>query len=367
VGHPPYDADGNRVRKDVGTSWTEYVYFGQNVIAEKSASDWADYIFAGSKRIAQATSSATQYYWADHLGSTWMTVDSSGTPQCSAIYTPYGTEIAGCPTHYKFTGKERDSESGLDNFGARYYTNLMGRFMSVDPFTVTPGRVEDPQQLNLYSYVRNNPLKLVDPTGMLIDETQLSEDDLEKWHRIEMIAAQKDQQGNLLHPKLYNEIVALQQDSRTFVLEDSNLGNTVGGLTTITNFTADKKDFTRATLQLNFKRIKSISEVTAAKHVPGFNKYEGLLNAPIYRLAETFGHEAAHAIFAIQDPAGAVQLQEILNGRDAAFYRPHKYPLPPDLLQIMDRAEDALVPTETFAEQSEKIINGELQADKKKQ
>jgi RHS repeat-associated protein len=60
---------------------------------------------------------------------------------------------------HKFTGKERDSESGLDNFGARYMSSQYGRFMSADPFTVTPGRVVDPQQLNLYAYVRNNPLK----------------------------------------------------------------------------------------------------------------------------------------------------------------------------------------------------------------
>jgi RHS repeat-associated protein len=62
------------------------------------------------------------------------------------------------------TGKERDSESGLDDFGARYYSSQFGRFMSADPFTVTPGRVVDPQQLNLYAYVRNNPLRHIDPT-----------------------------------------------------------------------------------------------------------------------------------------------------------------------------------------------------------
>ena len=54
--------------------------------------------------------------------------------------------------HTHFTGKERDAESGLDNFGARYMASTMGRFMSADPFTVTPGRVVDPQQLNLYAY-----------------------------------------------------------------------------------------------------------------------------------------------------------------------------------------------------------------------
>jgi RHS repeat-associated protein len=69
---------------------------------------------------------------------------------------------------YKFTGKERDTESGLDNFGARYNASSMGRVMSVDPIFIEAHRLGDPQQLNLYSYVRNSPT-LTDSTGMLID------------------------------------------------------------------------------------------------------------------------------------------------------------------------------------------------------
>jgi len=61
------------------------------------------------------------------------------------------------------TGKERDPESGLDNFGARYNASTMGRFMSPDPLG---GLLADPQTLNKYAYVRNNPTTLIDPTGM---------------------------------------------------------------------------------------------------------------------------------------------------------------------------------------------------------
>ncbi len=64
------------------------------------------------------------------------------------------------------TGKERDAESGLDNFGARYYGSSLGRFMQTDPIWVKADRMLDPQRLNLYSYVRNNPLTLTDPSGM---------------------------------------------------------------------------------------------------------------------------------------------------------------------------------------------------------
>lgn len=67
---------------------------------------------------------------------------------------------------YKFTGKERDAESGLDNFGARYMGSSLGRFMSPDPVFISADQVLDPQGLNLYAYVRNNPLSLTDPTGL---------------------------------------------------------------------------------------------------------------------------------------------------------------------------------------------------------
>ena len=59
----------------------------------------------------------------------------------------------------RFTGKERDSESGLDNFGARYISSTMGRFMSPDPF-LNSGRPENPQTWNRYTYALNNPLTI---------------------------------------------------------------------------------------------------------------------------------------------------------------------------------------------------------------
>jgi RHS repeat-associated protein len=65
----------------------------------------------------------------------------------------------------RYTGKERDTESGLDYFGARYMSSSMGRFMSPDPM-LNSGRPDDPQTWNRYSYALNNPLTVTDPTGM---------------------------------------------------------------------------------------------------------------------------------------------------------------------------------------------------------
>ncbi len=62
----------------------------------------------------------------------------------------------------QFTGKERDTETGLDYFGARYYGSTMGRFTSPDPKMLSSQRLYDPQQWNMYQYGRNNPIIIPD-------------------------------------------------------------------------------------------------------------------------------------------------------------------------------------------------------------
>ena len=71
----------------------------------------------------------------------------------------------------QFTSKERDVETGLDYFGARYYASLQGRFMGADPLLAS-ARASVPQSWNRYSYVLNNPLKLVDPSGLEDNDPQ---------------------------------------------------------------------------------------------------------------------------------------------------------------------------------------------------
>jgi RHS repeat-associated protein len=68
----------------------------------------------------------------------------------------------------RFTGKERDAESGLDYFGARYYASSMGRFMSPDPSGLAYANPMNPQSFNFYTYALNNPLRFVDPSGLTI-------------------------------------------------------------------------------------------------------------------------------------------------------------------------------------------------------
>lgn len=82
-------------------------------------------------------------------------------------------------TAYKFTGKERDAESGLDYFGARYYGSSMGRFTSPDwadkAEAVPYSKLDDPQTLNLYTYGLNNPLSYVDDDGHFSRDTYVAD------------------------------------------------------------------------------------------------------------------------------------------------------------------------------------------------
>jgi len=97
--------------------------------------------------------------------------DSLGNIKSESDFYPWGGElqfVAHDSNHYKFTGKERDAETQLDYFGARYFDNPFGRFMTPDPLMLQKQKLFDPQQWNMYQYARNNPLRFTDPTGKYV-------------------------------------------------------------------------------------------------------------------------------------------------------------------------------------------------------
>jgi RHS repeat-associated protein len=95
-------------------------------------------------------------------------------------YAPFGEEIGGATgSTHKFTGKERDSESNLDNFGARYDSSALGRWMSPERLNLTDARLTNPSNtINKYIYGANNPFRHVDPDGrdiVLLHEQSMGE------------------------------------------------------------------------------------------------------------------------------------------------------------------------------------------------
>jgi RHS repeat-associated protein len=356
-----YDGDGRRVKKSSGTLY--WYGAGSDPLDETDLtgvttnSAFKEYIFFAGKRIARRDSSNNvDYYFADHLGTARIVTNATGTILDDSDFYPFGGErpvTSSSGNTYKFTGKERDPETGLDNFGARYNSSAMGRFMSVDPVTMTLGRLSDPQELNLYAYVRNNPLNHTDPTGMVIDPSGLSEKDRKKYEEARFRANQTDRNGKLANPRLHALFETLDKDKRTFHLEGGkNLGTGVAGQFDVTKRTADGKDFTDATIKLNFNLVKgSGNKGDASEYGVDFLKYSGL-NKDSSRFGELAGHEFTHGLDAINDPVGAVATQDLIDKQGGG-----RTPLAPDEQMKLD---NSLHKMENSAYSEEKKVNQEL-------
>jgi RHS repeat-associated protein len=162
-----YDGDGRRVQKQVGGSMVSTV-FVYNITGQLVA----EYTDSQASRTPQ-----TSYVTTDTLSSTRVVTGQDQQPRERHDYLPYGEEIGAqwgrtVEQKYdaniirkKYTGYEKDDETGLDFAQARYYSNRVGRFNSPDPF-LGSGRTEDPQSWNRYAYTDNNPLARIDPHGM---------------------------------------------------------------------------------------------------------------------------------------------------------------------------------------------------------
>lgn len=156
-----YDGGGLRVKKVAGAVTTVFVYDAAGRLAAE---------YGNEQRPAQT--SYTSYVTQDALGSTRIVTGQGKEVKGRYDYLPFGQEATegrdgygGETVRQKFTGYERDAETNLDYAQARHYANVQGRFMSVDPLMAS-GQVDNPQSFNRYSYVANNPLNLMDPTGL---------------------------------------------------------------------------------------------------------------------------------------------------------------------------------------------------------
>jgi RHS repeat-associated protein len=185
-----YDANGQRVAKGIISSWScdptangfnatsNYVLgpSGEQLteldLDSNGTMTWQHTnVFASGALMATYDNAGLHFHLNDWLGTRRAQTDYAGVLEQTCSSLPFGDSLV-CtgstqyPTEHHFTGKERDSESGNDYFGARYYGSSMGRFLSPDPSGLTYADITNPQSLNLYSYALNNPLKNIDPTGL---------------------------------------------------------------------------------------------------------------------------------------------------------------------------------------------------------
>ncbi len=242
-----YNADGQRTVRTVGSVNTWYIYgMGGELVAEYPANGVTstpqmEYGYRNGQMLIEGGCDVVRWLVADHLGTPRMSVDITGTPANMKRhdYLPFGEEIgagigvrtaaqgysADC-LRQKFTGYERDTETGLDFAQARYFSNVQGRFTSPDlPFAdqVT----HDPQSWNLYSYVRNNPINFIDPDGRsthtnkdgvvvaVYDDDNLDvykHDNLGKWNGKSTLASKGKGITNMGATEYINEFAAIDSN-----------------------------------------------------------------------------------------------------------------------------------------------------------
>jgi len=159
------DYSGQRIKKTVAQSGITTRFAGQLYEEDNTGAEY-QHVFVGNTRVATIAPLGVQFYHGDHLGSRSVVTDSDGLEVDHIDYKPFGEinrhDAVASEEGHHFTDQYRDDETELYYYGARYYNPKVGRFTQADTIVPEPG---NPQALNRYAYVFNNPLNLVDPSG----------------------------------------------------------------------------------------------------------------------------------------------------------------------------------------------------------
>ncbi len=158
-----YDSNGQRVKKIENGATTYYIgkYFEKQIEGKHPGE--SSYYFANGQRVARKDPNGKMFYFhADHLGGTNVITDSAGSLVERTKYYPFGEIREGGNERYSYTGKEKDKVTDFYYFEARHYNAGYRHFTQAD---IIAPNIYDPQSLNRYAYVHNNPLKYIDPTG----------------------------------------------------------------------------------------------------------------------------------------------------------------------------------------------------------
>ncbi len=152
-----YNASGQGV-----SVTTQFLYDGVNAVRETSATTANLLTGLGIDEVFTRTdSSGTRHFLTDALGSTLALADGAGAVQTQYTYEPFGQATVNGPSSanpFQYTSRENDG-TGLYYYRARYYHPGLQRFISEDPTEFSGG-------VNMYAYVGNDPLKMLDPSGL---------------------------------------------------------------------------------------------------------------------------------------------------------------------------------------------------------
>jgi RHS repeat-associated protein len=290
IGDYVYDGDGKRVKTVIGAVTTIYVY---NILGQMVAEYTDGAIEMGG----------ISFISSDTLGSTRLVTDSNQEAKERHDYLPFGEEV---PADYnsrgsvpgygidnlrqKFTSKERDDETGLDYYGARYCASVQGRFISPDPL-LESGTVYDPQTWNRYSHTINNPLKYTDPDGLYVFSDELggaqTDDELRKGAKtkkeqqeVEEIIKKRDKIRNALN-------AAREAEKNSAEKVRAELEGALGSY-------GEFKDGTNDNVVLGLVQKKSESSTTALGVIDGKIHVDLNLDQADKNPIVTIAHEGSH-------------------------------------------------------------------------
>jgi len=236
-----YDAEGRRVRRTTPGGAPDFLYdtAGRKVAEiDTTATFQRGELYAGNRHIAVYTpdpgpSRATFFIHADWLGTERTRTNMTGTACETITSLPFGDgqtisdscgDSAGDVSPMHFTGKEWDAETGLDFLRARFFSAALGRFTSPDwsakPQPIPYADLTDPQTLNLYAYMRNNPLRGIDPDGHAGSDCAPSTPGCQNGTQLTTVGAP-------LQPSRQNRAAADKNPARLVVNESS--GDAKGG------------------------------------------------------------------------------------------------------------------------------------------
>ncbi len=171
ISRASYDGDGVRRKRQDSNGTVHYLSgYERKLAADADSSDtitkyYSASLGAMSRPVAFRRGGTLHWVGSDHLGGTIRVLDSTFTALDGMRYKPYGEDRdtgSSLNTDRKFTGQTEDEAAGLYWYASRAYDPAIGRFVSPDSIVPAPG---NPQSLNRYSYVYNNPLKYTDPSG----------------------------------------------------------------------------------------------------------------------------------------------------------------------------------------------------------
>ncbi len=291
-----YDGDGRRLAKLNSSGQPTKLYWygtGSDPLDETDGTaatnngSFFEYAFFNGQRIARRDYQGNvNYYVGDHLGTARAILQAGQSAPCyDADFYPFGGEriyTDTCDSAYKFTAKERDSESGLDYLGMRYYASNLGRFATTD---IGPPSPRDPQSWNRYSYARNNPLRFVDPDGDLSVLTMILQ--------FTVTFEDKDENGNIVVQSVQVSVYV------NVIINDNG---------SVSQITADGKARNGANNDRDFsgQQLKTIEDTAAALVRQSLTKDFGQLNGNASELVNAVASQESH--LGLTSPKNPLQL-----------------------------------------------------------